>query len=45
MRRGGYFRVVDGDDWVDTDGLVRVVELLKASDADLFVDARRSKWT
>ena len=38
--QGRYFRVVDGDDWVDTDGLVRVVELLKASDVDLFVDEK-----
>lgn len=38
--RGRYFRVVDGDDWVDTEGLVRVVELLKASTADIFVDEK-----
>lgn len=37
---GRFFRVVDGDDWVNTDGLVRVVELMKASQADVFVDEK-----
>ena len=31
---GKYFKVVDGDDWVDSEGLVRVVEKLKTETAD-----------
>ena len=38
---GRYFRVVDGDDWVDTEGLVRLTEQLRALDADLVVDEKR----
>lgn len=38
---GKYFRVVDGDDWVDTEGLVRLTEQLRALDADLVVDEKR----
>lgn len=35
---GRYFRVVDGDDWVDTEGLVRLLEELARTDADIVVD-------
>ena len=38
---GTYFRVVDGDDWVDTDGLVALVDQLAALSSDLVVDMRR----
>ena len=38
---GTYFRVVDGDDWVDTEGLVHLIEQLRALDADLVVDEKR----
>ena len=34
---GKYFKVVDGDDWVDSEGLVRVVEKLKTETADMAV--------
>lgn len=32
--RGKYFKVVDGDDWVNTEGLVKLIEKLKSADAD-----------
>ena len=34
---GKYFRMVDGDDWVDSQNLVEFVELLKKSSADIIV--------
>lgn len=39
--RGRYFRVVDGDDWVSTEGLVALIEELRSLEADLVVDWRR----
>ena len=38
--RGTYFRVVDGDDWVDTDELVRFAQLLGQATSDLVVDVK-----
>lgn len=38
--RGRYFRVVDGDDWVDVDELVRFTELLEGLSCDLVVDVK-----
>ena len=38
--RGVYFRVVDGDDWVDTDELVRFARLLAQATSDLVVDVK-----
>lgn len=38
--RGHYFRVVDGDDWVDTDGLVKLLDVLEDEDCDLIVDEK-----
>jgi len=32
---GKYFKVVDGDDWVKTENLVKLVEFLKSNDVDL----------
>jgi len=37
---GKYFRIVDGDDWVHTDNLVKFIELLKNTDTDLVVDQK-----
>lgn len=31
---GKYFKVVDGDDWVDTDGLTELIRRLRTCDAD-----------
>lgn len=38
--RGRYFRVIDGDDWVATDELARLVDVLDVLDADLVVDVK-----
>ena len=35
--KGKYFKVVDGDDWVDTDGFIGLVEFLKHTEADMAV--------
>ena len=37
LATGKYFRVVDGDDWVDTDQFNLFVEKLKTTDADLIL--------
>lgn len=34
---GKYFKVVDGDDWVDTDGLAELVQKLKACEEDYII--------
>lgn len=33
--RGKYYRVIDGDDWAETDNLVQLVKFLKTCDSDL----------
>lgn len=38
IAQGKYFKVIDGDDWVDTEELVRLVNDLKTTDADLVVN-------
>lgn len=38
--RGKFFRVVDGDDWVNTEGLLRVLDVLRLNEADIVVDER-----
>ncbi len=38
--KGKYFRIVDGDDWVDTDALVELLEVLARADTDIVVDRR-----
>lgn len=35
---GKYFKVIDGDDWVDSNELIKLVEFLRQSDADLVVN-------
>ncbi len=35
LASGKYFRALDGDDWVDTDGLVELVNKLKTCDSDM----------
>ena len=34
---GKYFKILDGDDWMDTEGLTKLVEYLNASDVDAVV--------
>lgn len=36
--RGKYFKIVDADDWVERDGLSRLVKALDAADADLILN-------
>ena len=38
--QGRYFRVVDGDDWVSADELVRLLDVLEGEPADLIVDEK-----
>lgn len=38
---GAYFRVIDGDDWVNTQGLVDLLGRLRHLDCDLVVDKKR----
>lgn len=38
---GKYFRIVDGDDWVVTENLVKLLDILEASESDLVVDEKR----
>lgn len=38
---GKYFRIVDGDDWVNTDNLVELLDLMKKTNTDLIVDEKR----
>lgn len=33
-----YFKVIDGDDWVNTEGLVQLVDFLEKSDDDMIVN-------
>ena len=35
MARGRYFRIVDADDWVDTDELVKLVDTLEECESDI----------
>lgn len=35
IARGKYFKLVDGDDWVETDGLVKLIDFLKNIDSDM----------
>lgn len=35
--RGRFFKVVDGDDWVDSDGFYKLIQKLKACEADYVV--------
>lgn len=41
LATGAYFRIVDGDDWVHTDGLAEELDILEHLDADLVVDKKR----
>ena len=42
MAEGKYFKLIDGDDWVDTDGLNRFVEFLHNNEPDaVFTEVKR----
>ncbi len=42
LAMGKYFRVVDGDDWVDRDGFAEYIKLLKKSDSDLVLTQHKT---
>ena len=37
---GRYFRIIDGDDWVITDNLVKLIKKLAGTDADIIADKK-----
>lgn len=39
--RGKYFRIVDGDDWVNTDNMAKLLDILENTDTDMVVDEKR----
>lgn len=41
LATGKYFKVLDGDDWVEPEGLKTIVEHMKALDVDLIVTNRK----
>lgn len=42
--RGKYFRIVDGDDWVVSDNLAELVDLLESEEADLVLTLGRHEF-
>lgn len=38
---GKYFRIVDGDDWVKTENMATLLDVLEHSEADMVVDQKR----
>ncbi len=38
---GKYFRIVDGDDWIHTENMVKLLDILEASTSDMVVDEHR----
>ena len=41
--KGKYFKVVDGDDWVDTRSFIHLVKVLKESDAESYNENAREE--
>lgn len=37
---GKYFRIVDADDWVGTDDLAELIDIMDTADSDIFIDER-----
>lgn len=37
LAKGKYYRLVDGDDWVDDENLTKLVEIMKGSNADIIL--------
>lgn len=38
---GKYFRIIDGDDWVNTENLIKLLQVMKTIDSDIVVDEKR----
>ena len=43
--KGKYFKTIDGDDWVEPEGLRKLVDHLKSSDADMVLTDYRECYT
>ena len=43
--KGKYYRLVDGDDWVDNENLAKLVEILKNTDADVVLTKGSYEYT
>ena len=41
LAKGKYFKLLDGDDWFDTNGLERLIKHLKKCDSDLVLNPRK----
>lgn len=39
--RGKYFRIVDGDDWIHTENMLKLLDILQKTDSDMVVDEKR----
>ena len=39
--KGKYFRIIDGDDWINTDNMAGLLDYLESSEADIVVDNKR----
>jgi glycosyltransferase involved in cell wall biosynthesis len=39
--QGKYFRIVDGDDWVNTENMAKLLDILETVDTDMVVDEKR----
>lgn len=38
---GKYFRIVDGDDWIHTENMLKLLDILQKTDSDMVVDEKR----
>lgn len=38
--KGRYFRIVDADDWVNTENMAQLLKILEATDADMILDEK-----
>lgn len=39
--KGKYFRIIDGDDWINTDNMIKLLDYLENSSADIVIDNKR----
>ncbi|MCR4564065.1 MAG: glycosyltransferase [Clostridiales bacterium] len=39
--RGKYFRIVDGDDWVNTENTVSLISYMESAESDMIIDCKR----
>lgn len=41
---GKYFRIVDADDWMDSDALAKLLSAMESLSPDMFLDERTENW-